>query len=380
MNLNPTNFRIARRTDAGFLFANGIRLGVVVLALVIAGLIVWLADWDPVEMYMTMFEGSLTSQRGLIQTLLRTVPLLMCALGIALAAKMTLWNIGAEGQLHLGAVAAAGVAMWWSEASMWVLLPSMAVAGALAGALWILFPALAKAYWGTNEIITTLLLNFVGINLMLYLIYGPWRDPEQMGFPYSPQFVDAAQLPNIWGRLHVGILIAFGFAFLVWFLLMYTRWGYEFRVTGESQKSAEYAGMSTEGNIILVLCIAGALAGLAGMLEVSGYVGRLQRGISNNYGYTAIIVAFLGQLHPIAIAFVSVLFGALEVGGLSVRVLGIPVAVVNMIQGIILFCAVAGEFFIRYKLIRVKVIDDPEAENKPPPDDAGNSREVETRG
>ncbi len=329
----------------------GVRTGAVVLAFLLSSLLVMVGGRDPLSLFTSMFQGTLTTVFGLSETMLRMIPLLLCGLGIAMAARMKLWNIGAEGQLHMGAIGAGAVAFAWPGSPAWLLLPGMAVGGMILGAAWAFFPAYARARWETNEIITTLLLNYVAINVLLYLVYGPWKDPGSLGFPQSPTFSDSAQIPVLWGRLHWGFVVSVLVAIAAYVVLWFTRWGYELRVIGESSKAASYAGISISRNTILVLCVSGALAGLAGMMEVSGVIGRLQRDISPGYGYTAIIVAFLAQLNPIALIAVSFLFGALQVGGFSAQISGIPVDIVDMITGLILFCAIAGEFFIRYRLI-----------------------------
>lgn len=349
MNLN--RLQVKHRADPSRTLSIGVRTGAVVLALLISSLLMTIGGRPPTTLYTSMFKGTLTTTFGLSETMLRMVPLLLCGLGIAMAARMKLWNIGAEGQFHMGAIGAGGVAFAWPGAPAWFLLPAMAVGAMVLGGCWAFFPAFARAKWETNEIITTLLLNYVAINVLLYLVYGPWKDPESMGFPQSPAFSGSAQIPMLWGRLHWGFVVAILVAAAMYVILWFTRWGYELRVIGESSKAARYAGISISRNTIMVLCVSGALAGLAGMMEVSGVIGRLQRDISPGYGYTAIIVAFLAQLNPVALVVVSFLFGALQVGGFSAQISGIPIDIVDMITGLILFCAIAGEFFIRYRLV-----------------------------
>lgn len=327
-----------------------IRGGAVVIALVLAAALLSLTGKNPLTVYQTMFRGAFASKFGLSETLVRMTPLLLCGLGIALASRMGLWNIGAEGQFHLGAIAATWVAMHDKNVTPWALLPAMAIAGALFGGLWCLIPALARAYLGTSEIITTLMLNYVGIDLMLYLVHGAWKDPGSLGFPLTPEYTANATLPLLWGRLHAGFFVALLLAALMFWLLRYTRWGYTVRVVGESPTAARYAGLDIARNMLLVMFIAGALAGLAGMMEISGLIHRLQASISPGYGYTAIIIAYLAQLNPIALVVVSFLFGGLQVGGYSIQTLNIPVAGVNLIQGVILFCVLGAELFTRYEI------------------------------
>lgn len=328
-----------------------IRGGSLVVALLLSAALLAATGKDPLEVYGVMFEGAFASSFGFSETLVRMIPLLLCGLGIALASRMGLWNIGAEGQFSLGAIAASYLAMTFKDASPWVLLPAMAIVAAIAGGLWCLLPALARAYLGTSEIITTLMLNYVGISIVLYLIHGPWKDPTSLGFPFAPEYSDSARIPALWGRLHAGIIVALLLAGVVYWLLHYTRWGYEVRVIGESPTAARYAGMSIARNMLIVMFLAGAFAGLAGMMELSGLIHRLQKDISPGYGYTAIIIAYLAQLNPIALIAVSFLFGGLQVGGYSIQSINIPVAGVYMIQGIILFCVLGAELFTRYEVV-----------------------------
>lgn len=328
-----------------------IYLGAIGVALLLSTLFLALAGKDPGKVLATMFGGAFGTAYGLSETLVRSVPLVLAGLGIALAARMQLWNVGAEGQIFMGAFAASGVALYVGEKlPAIVLLPLMAVAGIVAGGLWAFLPALARAYWSTSETITTLLLNYVAINWVSYLVYGPWKDPKGFNFPLSATFPDAAWMPALWGRVHAGLIVAVLAAVLLYLLLNWTRWGFEIKVVGDSPKAANYARISITRNILLVMFTAGALAGLAGMLEVSGLIHRLQRDISPGYGYTAIIVAYLARRHPLAILPVAFLFGGLQAGGFSVQTMGVPLATANMIQGALLFTVLAAEMLTRNKV------------------------------
>ena len=202
-----------------------------------------------------------------------------------------------------------------------------------------------------NETITSLLLNYVAISWVSYLVFGPWKDPNAMGFPLAPRFPEAAYLPALHGsRVHIGILVAIVVAIILYILLKYTRWGYEVRVIGESHEAARYAGMNVARNIMLVMLVSGGIAGITGMIEVSGITHRLQQDISAGYGYTGIIVAWLARLNPFAILLVAFLFGALLVGGFGVQTYGIPYAIVLMLQGAVLFFLLAGEIMIKYRV------------------------------
>ena len=264
---------------------------------------------------------------------------------------MLLWNIGAEGQLHMGAFAASWLALSYPHLPAAIMLPGMFLLGFLAGGLWGLLPAIPRAYLGTNEVITTLMLNYVAILWVAFLVTGPWRDPQGLRFPLSAPFSDAACLPTfLHTRVHLGLLLGILAAAALSVLLWRTRWGYEVRVIGESAAAARYAGMNVTRNILLVMFLSGGLAGIAGMSEVSGVIHRLQLHISPGYGYSAIIVAWLARLNPWAMILVSILFGALLVGGYAVQTVGLPAAVASMLQGVILFFVLGSDFFAHYRI------------------------------
>ncbi|GAB6157782.1 ABC transporter permease [Desulfotomaculum varum] len=331
---------LALLTGAVFLYINGINSSQSV-------------GWGQVAtVYAAMLEGAFGSAYGLSETIVKAIPLMLCGLGVSIAFRMQLWNIGAEGQFYMGAFAAAWVALSFPDLPVYVMLPAMVLAGMLCGGLWGLIPAIPRAYLGVNETITTLMLNYVAILWVNYLVFGPWKDPQGMNFPLSKPFSAAAVLPTLGNsRVHLGLVFALLLAIMLWVALRHSRWGYEITVIGESPKAACYAGMNITQNILLVMFLSGAIAGLAGMAEVSAIAQRMQQGLSPGYGYTAIIVAWLAKLNPFAILLVSFLLGALQVGGYSVQSIGVPAAIVFMIQGALLFFILGGEFFNRYKIV-----------------------------
>lgn len=322
------------------------------LALFTGALFFWFSGKDPVDVYLSMYRGAFGSAYGLSETVVKAIPLSLCGLGVAMAFRMQLWNIGGEGQFYLGAMAASWVALFHPQLPAYVMLPAMAAAGFAAGGLWGLIPAVPRACQGVNETITTLMLNYVGIYMVDYLVHGPWRDPGGFNFPLTAQFVRAAVLPTFGHtRVHAGLLFAIAACLAIFLVLRSTRWGYEIKVIGESPDAARYAGISLERNILLVMLVSGGLCGLAGMAEVSGIAGRLQEGLSPGYGYTAIIVAWLSRLNPFALLAVAFLFGGLQVGGYAVQVSGVPSSTVSMLQGLLLFFVLGGEIFNRYRLV-----------------------------
>jgi simple sugar transport system permease protein len=325
------------------------------LALVFGGIVLILAGENPLHVYQAMLSGALGDWNGVAETLVKTTPLLLAGLGVAVAFRMQLWNIGAEGQLYWGAIFATGVALFLiPTAPGWVMVPAMAVAGLLGGGLWGLIPGALRAWFGASEIITSLMLNYVAILFSEYLVHGPWRNPVGYGFPGTATFPDAAWLPH-WGttRVHLGLVFGLVAAAVLWIMLRRTRWGYEIGVMGENPRAALYAGMPTKRTILLVMAVSGALAGLAGMSEVAGIGHQLQRNLSPGYGYAAIIVAWLARLHPFGAVVVAFLLATLTVGGDQIQMtLGLPAAIAPMLQGTILFFLLGGDILTRYRLTK----------------------------
>ncbi len=324
------------------------------VSLVLTGILLIAFDANPFETYAAMFKGAFGTGRAFTETLVKAIPLMLTGLGVALAFKLKFWNIGAEGQLTLAGVAAAWVAIYWSP---WLpeplLLPVMVLVGAAAGALWAGIPALLKTGLKVDETLVTLMLNYVAILFSTHLYYGPWRDPNGYGFPGTELFPKAAWFPRIAGRAHVGLYFAIIAAVVLWVMFRWTRWGFELKVIGNSQKAARYQGIAVERNIVLAVLLSGALCGLAGVGEVAGISRRLQQGLSLGYGYTAIIVAWMAQLNPLAIPFVAILMGALLVGGDQVQmVMGLPSSMGLLMQGLMLFPLLAGSLFVEYRIKR----------------------------
>lgn len=323
----------------------------IIVGLCFVGLFIGAAGKSPFYIYGLMFEGAFGSEYGLSETVVKSIPLMLTGLGVALAFRMQLWNIGAEGQLYMGAFGATWLALNFPDWPAYLLLPGMLIMSFITGGIWGLLPAIPRAYFKVNETITTLLLNYVGILWVDYLVYGPWRDPKGFNFPITAPFSESAILPALGdSRIHVGLILAILSAVVLYIILNYTKWGFEIRVSGESSIAAHYAGMNYIRNILLVMFVSGGLAGIAGMTEVSAITQRLQHGISPGYGYSAIIIAWLARLNPWAVVVVSFLFGGLLVGGYSIQTSGFPAATVAMLQGAILFFVVGGEIFVKYRL------------------------------
>ena len=344
---------IEKRQDYSRLIAFLVPIVSVILALLAGAVLLALAGANPWQTYKAMAIGAFGGKYNISETMVKAIPLMLCGLGVSVAFRMLFWNIGAEGQLAVGGIAASGVALFWADRlPAPLLLPTMVVAGFLGGALWGLIPALLKAYLRVNEIITTLMMNYIAILWVEHLFYGPWKDPQGYGFPGTAQFPKTAWLPRLPGtRFHLGMALAVVAAVFIWIVLRRTKWGYEIRVIGENPVAANYAGISIVRNIILVMLLSGGLAGLAGMSEVAGISHRLQKGLTVGYGYTAIIVAWLGKLNPAGVLVVAILLAGLLVGGDQIQItMQLPAAVALVLQGAILFFVLGGDLFTKYRI------------------------------
>lgn len=333
----------------------GISVSSILLGLIFAGLFVLITGNNPIKLYNVILQSSVDSTYGLQETIAEMIPLALCSLGVALAFRMKLWNIGSEGQFYMGAFGATYFALFYPGLPKAELLLLMLLAGGICGGLWGLIPAIPKAFWNVNETISTLLLNYVAYLWIAFLVFGPWKSPTGHNFPLTKEFTNSATIPafgntGITYAIFLMVIIAVG----MFFMLKYSKWGYEIRVSGFSRKASDYAGMSYVKNVLVVMFISGSISGIAGMAEVSGVLHRLQQTISPGYGYTAIIIALLARLNPLSILLVSFLMGGLLVGGYSLQTSGFPSSMVSMFQGAILFFVLAGEIFNNYRWVRKK--------------------------
>ena len=340
------------------------------VGLVLSSLVLAAIGQSPPHALQTLLEGAFGSEFALRQTLLKAVPLALAGLAVTLPLRLNLWNIGAEGQLHAGAIGATWVALTFGGWSAGALLPAMIIASFVAGAFWALLAAVPRALLGVNEIITTLLLNFVAILAVAYLVTGPWRSTAEtsLNFPVTNLFPEAAALPQI-GRVHIGVFFPLAIAVVLLFLLYRSRWGYEVRMIGSSAATARVVGIPIARNIVVAMLVGGAIAGLAGMIEVSSTFGRLRQGISPGYGFMGIAIAALAGTSLLGTVAVAFLFGGFVVGGLALQTEGVPQAFVLLVQGIILFCALAGTRLagVRISAFRPRRVQlGPETTEEPP--------------
>lgn len=321
---------------------------------VLAGFFIFLfMGYSPLVTLYHFFVSPITSLYGLSELAVKAAPLIIIAVGLAMGFRANVWNIGAEGQLTIGAIAGGGIALlFWGEEGVWIL-PLMCLAGILGGMAYAAIPAFLKTRLGVNEILTSLMLTYVATLFLSMLVYGPWRDPQGFNFPQSRLFTDAALLPVILSgtRLHLGALVALLVALAAWVIMTRTVIGFEIRVVGQAPAAAAFAGFDRNRTIWLCLLTSGGLAGLAGLFETAGPIGQLIPVLTPGYGFTAIIVAFLGRLHPLGIIAAGLLMALSYIGGENAQVeVGLPQAVTGVFQGLLLFFLLATDFLTRYRI------------------------------
>ncbi|WP_304641423.1 ABC transporter permease [Pseudomonas sp.] len=320
----------------------------------LTGVLLFMAlDRNPWEALRFFFLVPLSDAHGWAELGLKTAPLLLCAAGLTLCYRARIWNIGAEGHFLMGALWASVAALQLSEASGFWVLPVVLLAGMLAGALWSGLAALLKTQFHCNEILTTIMLNYIALNLLLYAVHGPLRDPMGFGFPQSEMFSAAALLPRLIPetRLHIGLLFALLAAVAVGVLFARTFIGFQLKVLGEDARAAAFAGFHERRLIWLAMLLAGALAGLAGASEVTGPIGQLVPQVSPGYGYTAIIVVFLGRMNALGIVLASALLALTFMGGEMLQIaMNMPKAITGLFQGLLLFYLLTCDAFIHYRI------------------------------
>jgi simple sugar transport system permease protein len=329
-------------------------------AFVIAGLVIWLLGRSPVAAFRVYVLDPLQDPWALQELLVKATPLVLIAIGLSYCFRANLWNIGAEGQYVMGAVFGGWLALatHGTEAGWWVL-PAMLLLGIAGGALYGMIPALLKTRFGVSEILTSLMLVYVAQLVLDYLARGPWRDPKGFNFPQSVTFDPAATLPPIFesGRVHYGFLFALLAVAVTAGVAGRTLFGYRLRLTGDAPRAARFAGFDARMTALAVFAISGGLAGLAGIVEVSGQIGQLQPTISPGYGFTAITVAFLGRLHPVGILVAALVVALTFIGGESAQILlRLPLDLTQAFQGILLLCVLAADALVshRVRLVRTR--------------------------
>ena len=308
---------------------------------------------DPLAAFAAFFVEPVSSLNGISELLLKASPLILIALGLAIGFRANVWNIGAEGQLIVGAIAATGVGLFFPDRDSAAILPLMLVAGMAGGMLWAAIPAFLRDRYNTNEILVTLMLTYVATLLLSYLVHGPWRDPAGFNYPQTALLPPAALFDPLHGayRVNGSIFITAVALFAMWIFSGRSFLGYRMSVGGEAPAAARYAGFSDSASIWFGLLIGGAAAGIAGMAEAAGPLGQLSPQISPGYGFAAIIVAFIGRLNAFGIVFGGLLLALLYLGGEAVQLsLGMPSSLTRIFQGMLLFFLLAADFLIFYRI------------------------------
>ncbi len=354
----PLSFHLVQRGEVPRLHALGYRLLAVLFALMAGGVFLAALGYSPLSIYGTMLKGALGSPGMQKETIKLTIPLALTSLGVLLAFRMRFWNIGAEGQIAAGAIAASYFAYFQAHLPSAVLLPLMALAGILAGGLWGLIPAWFKTRFGTNETLFTLMLNYIVMNLITYLREGPWRDPTG-GFAATPRFPKGARLPEVplpfVGNVHIGWIILLAMVVLTFIYLRFTKHGYEITVVGENERTARYAGMPVKRIVLRTMFLSAGICGLAGMLQVAGPDRQLTDAVAGGRGFTAVSVVWLARLSPFGSLAVAFLFSVMQKGCSMMQTeYRIPASMSDILQGILLFCVLGAEFFLQYRISRRK--------------------------
>lgn len=327
---------------------------VAVAATLVSGLVLFaILGVNPVDALFTFFISPISSLDGWAELFVKATPLVLIAVGLSFGFQANVWNIGAEGQLTIGALAGGGLALLFFGVESIFLLPAMMIAGILGGMAWAAIPAILKTRYNTNEILTSLMLVYVGLLVLSWLIHGPWKSPDSMNFPESRLFHDQATLPVIVAetRLNIGWLMALAVVLTGWILMARHIIGFQVKVIGMAPKAARFAGFKENKVIWMTLMISGGTAGLAGMIEVSGPIGQIVPVISPGYGFTAIIVAFLGRLHPVGVLFAGMLMALTYLGGDAAQIdMNLPNAVTGVFQGMLLFYLLAADVLVNYRI------------------------------
>ena len=345
--------RLERRPEASQVMSYASPLIAIVLMLIGGLLLFAFLGKNPLEGFKVFFINPISDLYGVSELFLKATPLMLIAVGLAVGFRANVWNIGAEGQLIVGGIAASAVALYFHESEGAYVLILMVIAGGIGGMLWAAIPAFLKTRFNTNEILVSLMLVYVAQLLVSWLVHGPMMDPDGFNFPQSRMFEDSALLPLLSdeNRLNFAFVMAIG-ALLVGYIFMYRSFaGFQMQVAGYARDAARYAGFSAKRMIWIGLLSGGGMAGLAGMSEVAGPMGQLTEHVSNNYGFAAIIVAFVARLNPVGIFFASLLMALLYLGGEQAQqYLALPSSISNVFQGMLLMFLLGSDVFINYRI------------------------------
>jgi simple sugar transport system permease protein len=349
--------KLEARPQASRLWTYASPLLALVLTVAVGALMFSALGKDPLKGLEMFFWQPVHNAYALGELLVKATPLLIIALGLAVCFRSNVWNIGAEGQYIIGAIFAAGVALLAdASTSRWIVLPIL-LAGVLGGMLWASLTALLRDRFNANEILVSLMLVYVAVQVLGYLVGGPWKDPMGFNFPQSKTFESATRIPRLFdgSRVSMGALLALASVAWLWVFLFRTRAGFALQVGGLAPAAARYAGFSSRGALWTALLLSGGAAGLAGALEVAGPIGQLTPYVPAGYGFAAIIVAFVGRLHPVGMVFSSILMSMFYIGGeLAQSRLGLTKSLTGVFQGLLLFCLLACDTLVNYRLVWLK--------------------------
>ncbi len=356
-------FRLEKRAEPSRFMIYATPVGAVILTMIVGAIIFSLIGYDGIGAVREVFLTPLTNAYKWQDLGIKAAPLIIIGTGLSIAYRANVWNIGAEGQYVVGALAGTWVALaTYTMSGPWIL-PLMILAGVVGGALYAAIPALLKTRLNVNEILTSLMLTYASIQLIYYLIRTVWKDPMGIGFPQTRLFAESARLPTVIPHsiVHLGVPIAIVVALIAWFIMSRSVFGYRMRVVGAAPHAARYGGFSENKTIWLAMLVSGGLAGLAGVLEVAGPFQRMVPSFPTNYGFTAIIVAFLGRLNPLGVIFAGIVMAITFVGGeVAQTTIKLPDAATGIFQAMVLFFLLAGDILVRYRVRRV--VPNPAAE------------------
>lgn len=348
MNLSSIHIEKRESVSLGYKIFNPVLF--VALSLAFSAIFIVALGFNPIAVYRKMISFSFFQWQGFKSSVMAALPLILCGLSVTVAFKMNLNNIGAEGQYAMGAILGGGFALFGPDMPIFLKIIVMFVLCALGGGLWAGIAALLKAYWNVNETIVTLMLNYIALLFLDYLCYGPWMAGKQTT-PITEKIPEGMYLHSLGKNgINGGIVIAVILAILLYLFFKYTTAGYQAEVIKNSISSARYGGMNVTRNIIFILILSGAIAGLAGFVQITGVVHRIQAELPGGTGYTGIVIAYLSRFNPLAVIFVSILLGGLNNSSSVVQMMGVPSQIATMMQGSIMIFIIAGEFFTHYKV------------------------------
>ena len=350
-------FRLERRPQSSRVMMLAAPLIAVLMSVIVSAALLLLLK-KPVGLTLhSFFIAPFESFYSITEVLLKFGPLLLIAQALAVGFRAKVWNIGAEGQMIIGAIAASAVPVYFVDSTSNWLLPGMVVLGALGGMAWAAIAAFLKTRFNANEILVTLMLTSIALQLLYYLLLGPWKDPMGFNFPQTVMFQNEALFEPLFSgvRLNTSIMIPIAFTIVIWLLMEKHFGGFKLVVGGMAPQAATYAGFSAKRAVWISLLLAGFAAGLAGMSEVAGPIGQLQRSVTSGYGYSAIIVAYLGALHPIGIVFAAFFLAVLQIGGdVALVSAGLPISAVHVFQGLLLIFYLATYTLVNYQIRTIR--------------------------